>query len=124
MWHRHSIRQLLLTIALSQVLAIQGLLLAVSGSLAVAAGAGKGIGAICASVAPANDGNTNPLGLDRHQDCLSACLSGRTSGEPPSATVSLTPPVHYGRWLSLPELTLLAFAQDMAFLARAPPMLT
>ena len=124
MWHRHSIRQLLLTIVLSQVLAIQGLLLAVSGSLAVAGAGSVGVGAICANAALPNGGWNDPLGPDRHQDCLSACLSGRTSGEAPSPAAFLAPPVPHECWSASQGMTLLAISQARAFLARAPPMLT
>lgn len=125
MWHRHSIRQLLLTIALSQVLAIQGLLLAVSGSLAVAGVASERFGAICANAVPANGDGTNPPGQNRHQDCLSACLSSPISGEPPPrAAAFLTPPAPAELWSTPQQTPLLGIAPARAFLARAPPMLT
>ena len=124
MRYRRSTRQLLLTIALSQVLAVQGLLLAASGGLAVAGTASEGIGAICASAATADGDGTNPPGQDRHRDCLSACLSGPTSGEPPSAAAFLTPSVPQGLWSVPRETPRLDVAQARAFLARAPPKLT
>lgn len=129
-WHsrqmrrRRSIRQLLLTIALSHVLAIQGLLLAAGGSLALAGMSGEGIGLICSGAAPANDDGTGPSGQNRHPDCLSACLSAPTSGEPPALGVSFTFCARYGRPDVLQETTLPARSQARAFLARAPPTLT
>ena len=124
MRYRRSTRQLLLTIALSQVLAVQGLLLAASGSLAVVGTASEGAGAICANAVPPNSDGTNPPGQNRHPDCPSACLSGPISGEPPSAVAFLTPLVPQGLWSAIQATPLLGIALARAFLARAPPMLT
>lgn len=124
MRHRRSTRQLLLTIALSQILAIQGLLLAVGGGLAAAGAGSDAVGTICANAAPVSGDGTSLPGQDRHQDCLSACLSGPISGEPPREAAVLTPLLPQGG-RSVPEETpLLGIAQARAFLARAPPKLT
>lgn len=129
-WHsrqmrrRRSVRQLLLTIALSHVLAIQGLLLAAGGSQALAGMSGEGVGLICSGAGPANDDGTSPSGQNRHRDCLSACVSAPTSGEPPAIGVSFSFLARYGRSDILQETTLPPISQARAFLARAPPILT
>lgn len=125
MRHRRSIRQLLLTIALSHVLAIQGLLLAASGSLALGGMSGEGIAFICSSAASANDNEdgTGPLGQAKHRDCLSACLSAPASSEPPAIDVVFTRSARYRRAHVLQDVTLPPISQARAFLARAPPVL-
>lgn len=125
MRHRRSIRQLLLTIALSHVLAIQGLLLAASGSLALADASGEGASFICSGAASANDNadGTAPLGQTKHRDCLSACLSAPAAGEPPATGTAFTRPAHESRSHILQDMSLPVISQARAFLARAPPAL-
>jgi hypothetical protein len=127
-WHsrqmrRRPIRQLLLTVVLSHVLAIQGLLLAVSGGLAAAGTAGGGIGAIC-SAASTNDDGPNPSGQSGYHDCLSACVANQVSGEPPANTALPTHPMLDGGRSVPQQTTLPVYSQTNGFLARAPPMLT
>lgn len=123
---RYSVRRLLLTIVLSQVLVIQGLLLAWSGTLAIVGGAAGGLSAVCYGAASANlnvDGS--PLKSDTHRDCRSACLMGHVAGEPSDDRVlSLARFTTYQPFLVLRETALLAILRKPAFLARAPPMLT
>lgn len=128
-WHsrqmrRCPIRQFLLTVVLSHVLAIQGLLLAVSGGLAAAGTAGGGIGAICSAAASTNDDAPNPSGQSGYHDCLSACVANQVSGEPPANTVLPTHPMLDGGGSVLQQTTLPVYSQTNGFLARAPPMLT
>lgn len=120
---RCSLRKLLLTIVLSHVLAIQGLLLAASGGLAIGNNIGDGITEICSGAAFANGQGTDPGGQNKHQDCLSACLSNRASGEPPTATAFLPLPAVYESWPVPQDAYLSPISEARAFLARAPPVL-
>lgn len=130
-WHsremrdRCSVRRLLLTIVLSQVLAIQGLLLAWSGTLAFASGAG-GLGTICSGAAPAslNDSGGAPLVPRAGHDCLSACLMSHTTGGPLNEGVSLALPTLYACSVGSRETALTFILREPVFLARAPPTLT
>ena len=127
-WHsremrdRYSVRRLLLTIVLSQVLAIQGLLLAWSGTLAFAGGAG-GLGPICSGAASAslNDSGGAPLVPRTGSDCLSACLMSHT---PSDEGVSLVIPTLYACSAVSRETPLTVILREPVFLARAPPTLT
>lgn len=120
---RRPIRELLLTVVVSHVLAIQGLLLAVSSGLAIADMANQDISAICSVATSANDEAPNPPGQRQHQACLSACLSGPSSGEPPVSAVFLMPGALSG-FVPVAQQTILpAISKARAFLARAPPML-
>lgn len=124
MRHRHSVRRLLLTFVLSQVLVIQGLLLAWSGTLAFAGGAG-GLGTICSGAAPAslnNDGN-GPVAPRADHDCFSACLMNPTTAAPSEGEISLALPTIYAGSAISPETILAAISREPVFLARAPPTL-
>lgn len=120
---RRSLRKLLLTIVLSHVLAIHGLLLAASGGLAIGRGIGDGIPEICSGAAFANGQGTDPGGQNKYHDCLSACLSSRASGEPPANLAFLTLHAVYGPWPVPGDAYLPIISQARAFLARAPPVL-
>ena len=130
-WHsremrdRYSVRQLLLTMVLSQILAIQGLLLAWSGTLAFAGGAG-GLGPICSGAASAslNDSGGAPLVPRAGPDCLSACLMSHTTGTPSDEGASLALPTLYACSAVPRKTTLTVILREPVFLARAPPMLT
>lgn len=124
MRNRHSFCRLLLTIVLSQVLVIQGLLLAWSGTLAFAGGAGS-LGTICSGAAPASQNDTGgaPLVPRAGHDCLSACLISHTAGAPLGEEGSLTLPTVYAHSAISHETTLTAILREPVFLARAPPKL-
>lgn len=130
-WHSrkmrdyYSLRRLLLTIVLSQALVIQGLLLAWTGTLAFAGGAG-GFGAICAGAAPAssNDDASGPLAPRADHDCLSACLMSHAAGGSFYESVSLALRMVYARSAASHEITVIAILREPGFLARAPPVLT
>lgn len=125
MRHRHPVRQLLLAIVLSHVLAIQGLLLAASGGLAFAAASAGGLTLLCSGATPANDDGTgSPLDQSKHRDCLDACLSARTSGESPQTSAILPLSAANERSDAPQEASLAAVSRARAFLARAPPNLT
>lgn len=129
-WHsramreRYPFRRLLLTLVLSQVLVIQGLLLAWSGTLAFAGGAG-GLGTICSGAAPAspNDDGSGPLAPKADHDCLSACLMNHTTALPSDDRLWLALPTFYALSAVSRETTLAAILRDQVFLARAPPRL-
>ena len=123
MRNRHSFSRLLLTIVLSQVLVIQGLLLAWSGTLAFGAGS---LGTICSGAAPTslNDSGGAPLVPRAGHDCLSACPMSHTAGVPPGEGGSLTLPTVYAHSAVSRETTLTAILREPVFLARAPPTLT
>lgn len=126
MCNRHSVRRLLLTIVLSQVLVIQGLLLAWSGTLAFAGGAGS-LGTICSgggAPASSNDDGSGPFAPRADHDCLSACLMSHTAGAPLREGGSLTLPTVYAHSAVSRETTLTAILREPVFLARAPPTLT
>jgi hypothetical protein len=124
----YSVRRLLLTIVLSQVLVIQGLLLAWSGSLAIAGSQRGEFGAICygaVSVKHSPDETRWPLKQGPHHDCLSACLMSHTEAGLTDNSLSLAIPTVYARFLVGEETTLAAILREPVFLARAPPpMLT
>lgn len=122
---RYPFRRLLLTIVLSQALVIQGLLLAWSGTLAFAGGAGS-LGTICSGAAPAslNDTGGAPLVPRAGHDCLSACLMSHTTGRASGEGGSLTLPTVYAHSAVSRETTLTAILREPVFLARAPPTLT
>ena len=124
MGSRRSIHQLLLILALSQVLAIQGLLLVTAGGLAAARTAGAaGIGPICSGAPTINDKNTDLPGQTEHHDCLGGCLLNRAVGGPPIAgfVLALLPRHELSDLPQEPALSKISRAA--AFLARAPPML-
>lgn len=122
---RHSIRRLLLTIVLSQVLVIQGLLLAWSGTLAIGGGAAGNWNAICYSAASVNPNADGPVRPNPHHDCRSACLMGHAAGEPSDdRIISLARFTTYAPFLAGCQTTLPAIFRKPVFLARAPPMLT
>lgn len=130
-WHsrqmrrRRPIRQLLLTIALSQVFAIQGLLLVTAGALATSATADAGgIGLICSGAPFQGDRDTSPLDQTEHHDCLGACLLSRAAGEPPVIHFVFWLPARHTRSDIPQEPALSPISRAAAFLARAPPMLT
>lgn len=122
---RYPFRRLLLTIVLSQVLVIQGLLLAWSGTVAFAGGAGS-LGTICSggTSASSNDDGSAPLAPRADHDCLSACLMSHTTGGPSGEGGSLTLPTVYAHSAVSRETTLTAILREPVFLARAPPTLT
>ena len=123
---RYPFRRLLLTIVLSQILAIQGLLLAWSGTLAFAGGAGS-LGTICSGGgAPAslNDDGSRQLAPIADHDCLSACLTGHTTGMLSDQGIPLALATIYARSVVARETTLTVVLREPAFLARAPPMLS
>jgi hypothetical protein len=122
---RCSVRQLLLTIVLSQVLVIQGLLLAWSSTLLFAGGAG-GLGTICSGSAPANlnDSGGVPLVPIAGHDCLSACLMSHSTGALLNEGSSLALPTRYARSTVSREKALTVLLREPVFLARAPPTLT
>jgi len=126
MRRRRSIRQLLLTIALSQILAIQGLLLVTAGALATSATAdADGVGLICSGAPFQGDRDTSPPGQTGHHDCLGACLLSRAAGEPPPVIhFVFSPPTRHERSDIPQEPALSTISRAAAFLARAPPMLT
>lgn len=127
-WHsremrdRYSVRRLLLTIVLSQVLV---LILAWSGTLAFAGSAG-GLGTICSGAAPAisKDDGSGPLAPRADHDCLSACLMSHTTGTPSDEGASLALPTLYACSAVPRKTTLTVILREPVFLARAPPMLT
>lgn len=125
MLHRSPVRQLLLTIVLSQVLVIQGLLLTWGGTLAIAGGTG-GLGAICYGAKLQSDGETErgPREHGPHHDCLSACLMNHTTAPPPDKGISQASPTLYAPPAVSRETALIAILREPVFLARAPPMLT
>lgn len=130
-WHsremrdRCSVRRLLLTIVLSQILAIQGLLLAWSGTLAFAGGAG-GVATICSGAAATslNDSGDVPLVPRLGHDCLSACLMSHATGEALSEGAPLALLTVYARSAVSGETPLTAILRKPVFLARAPPTVT
>lgn len=110
---------------LSQILAIQGLLLAWSGTLAFAGGAG-GLGTICSGAASAslNDSGGAPLVPRADHDCLSACLMSHTAGAPSDEGVSLALPTLYACSAVSREALLTVILREPIFLARGPPTLS
>lgn len=129
-WHsramreRYPFRRLLLTLVLSQVLVIQGLLLAWSGTLAFVGGAG-GLGTICSGAAPAslNDDGSGPLAPKVGHDCLSACLMNHTTALLSDDRLWLTLPTIYALSAVSRQTTLTVVLREPGFLARAPPRL-
>ncbi len=126
MLDRHSVCRLLLTIVLSQVLVIQGLLLAWSGTLEIGGGAAGGSSAVCYGLAASGNPNADgPLGPNTHHDCRSACLMGHVAGKP-SDDRDFSPArlTTYAPFLAERQATLPTNFRKPVFLARAPPMLT
>ena len=131
-WHsrwmasRFSIRRFMVAFVLSQVLALQALLVAWGGALAVGASTPTGIGFLCSSAsadAEAGNGTQSPQ-PNKHSDCVAACLTGHTPTRLPGAFSLLERRSIYMRALMPGEAPLSERYERWAFLARAPPMLT
>ncbi|MBN9581672.1 MAG: hypothetical protein J0G37_09260 [Afipia sp.] len=123
MRHRRAPRQFLVALLLSQAMAVQGLLLAWSGALAVT---DVVTGTICSAVTAtdshgAADGQ-EPAQPSAHHDCLSACVAGHAAGMAGPAELSRR--VAVSLQPSRPSnATLPPLSEVHGFLARAPPVL-
>jgi hypothetical protein len=118
------IRRLLTTLALSQVIALQALLLSWSGALAVASGFGGDPGFICAGTwdGRGSSGSELPGGPERHSTCLDVCLAGQLLAAVPDPDTLTVEAVAYAEVL-IPAGTALSETGEVpAFSARAPPM--
>ena len=126
MRNRHSTRRLLLSLALSQALALQALILAWSGTQTLAGGVTGAIGAICSAASASNNvGGTEPPNKPaQHQDCLAACTAGHAAATPPEPALSLSDPAVFGQIFMPVEALLLERSGTQVFSARAPPTLT
>lgn len=125
-WHsrwmrdRYSVCRLLLTLALSQAMVIQALLVVWSGAQA-AAGVAGGVSAICSGkITP---GRTEPGQPSAPHDCFSACLAGQIAA-PPDRMVLRTHATAYERMSASRQLALPEIERQLAFSARSPPKLT
>jgi hypothetical protein len=126
MRHRHALSRFLVALLLSQVLVVQGLLLAWSGAQALTDGsADAGGGAICSAAAATEShgaGDGQGPAQPSHHDCLSACVAGHAATQ--------TGRVEFSRRIAISlqparpsEATRLPLSGGHGFLARAPPVL-
>lgn len=124
---RCSLRQLCLTVLLSQALAFQALVFAWSGAQATAAIAPAGPLAVLCNAALSNNniGETvpGPMVPGTHHDCLSVCAAGAVGIEPPDRALPLARSASSDSVLIERDVGLLAISHRQVFLARAPPKL-
>lgn len=125
---RYSLRRLLVALALSQVLALQALLLSWGGALATAGEfAGGGFGVLCSSLLESGGaaGTEPPVQPPvPHKDCFDACLIGQALIKPPDSASLFVEPAVYAEVSVVAETSPRERSGMRAFLARAPPMLT
>jgi len=116
----------MVALVLSQALALQALLVAWGGALAVGGSTPTGLGSLCSSLSAGTEsGNgTQSPQPDRHSDCVGACLTGHATTKLPGAFSLLERPAIYTRALMPGETELSGRSEKRAFLARAPPILT
>jgi len=126
MRNRCSARKLLFCLALSQVLALQALVLAWSGAQAVAGERAGTFDILCIGGSANPDAGTTvpPAKSVGHQDCLSACAAGQAVATAPERVFLILGPAVYAR-IFIPGATpLLDRSGTQVFLARGPPTLT
>lgn len=131
-WHsrwmrnRYSTHRLAWCLVLSQVLALQAMILAWSGTQAIAGGPAGVFGVVCYGAASDREagGTEPPIKPAGHQDCLGACVAGHAAAASPGQPTLCVNFSVYGRILMPTEAPLLERSGTQVFLARAPPMLT
>lgn len=124
---RYSLRQLGLTLLLSQALAFQALVFAWSGAQAIAVVSPAGpFAVLCNAALPnSNIGETipGPIAPGTHHDCLSVCANCYVGIQPQDRASLVARSNSYEPVLIERDVRLRALPRRQVFLARAPPKL-